>query len=76
MIILAHALNERLTAGGVETMGQLGRLRELGRDLTQGPYFLKPLPSEAAAAKYSKTLENGIRWGQGRPGPHQASKLC
>lgn len=47
VVDLAHALELRVIAEGVETEGQLGRLREMGCDLAQGFYFSKPLPGEA-----------------------------
>ncbi len=59
---MVYFLGERVIAEGVETAGHLGRLRELGCDLAQDRHSSEPLPSEAAAALYSKTLENGIRW--------------
>ncbi len=50
VVTLAHALDERVIAEGVETEGQLARLREIGCDFAQGYHFAKPLPSEAAGA--------------------------
>jgi diguanylate cyclase (GGDEF)-like protein/PAS domain S-box-containing protein len=47
MIDLAHALGLEVIAEGVETVGQLARLREMGCDMAQGHYFSEPLPSEA-----------------------------
>jgi diguanylate cyclase (GGDEF)-like protein/PAS domain S-box-containing protein len=44
---LAHALGLKVVAEGVETEGQLAKLKELGCDLAQGYYFAKPLLSEA-----------------------------
>lgn len=70
-ITLAHVLGERVIAEGVQTVGHLGRLRELGCDLAQDRHSPEPLPSEDAAALNSKALENGIRWVRGRPGPSQ-----
>lgn len=46
-VTLAHALGERVVAEGVETEGQLVRLREMGCEVAQGFYFSKPLDSEA-----------------------------
>ena len=43
-------------AEGVETVGQLACLREMGCDFAQGYYFAKPLPSEAAAHCSRSTL--------------------
>ncbi len=45
---LAYALGLKIVAEGVETEGQLAKLRELGCDLAQGYYFTKPLPSDVA----------------------------
>ncbi|QIN79149.1 EAL domain-containing protein [Rubrobacter marinus] len=49
-ITLAHALGERVVAEGVETEGQLARLRELGCEVAQGFHFSRPLDGEALAA--------------------------
>ena len=43
---LAHALNLKVVAEGVETEEQLAKLKELGCDLAQGFYLAEPLPSE------------------------------
>ena len=50
MVSLAHALGLRVVAEGVETEGQLARLREMGCDVAQGFYFSKPLDGDALAA--------------------------
>jgi EAL domain-containing protein (putative c-di-GMP-specific phosphodiesterase class I) len=50
MIDLVHALGLEAIAEGVETAGQLERLRGMGCDMAQGHYFSRPLPSEAAAS--------------------------
>jgi EAL domain-containing protein (putative c-di-GMP-specific phosphodiesterase class I) len=50
VVTLAHVLDERVIAEGVETEGQLACLREIGCDFAQGYYFAKPLNSEAASA--------------------------
>jgi EAL domain-containing protein (putative c-di-GMP-specific phosphodiesterase class I) len=42
-IDLAHALNLKVVAEGVETADQLQRLKELKCDLVQGFYFSQPL---------------------------------
>jgi diguanylate cyclase (GGDEF)-like protein len=54
MIDLVHALGLEVIAEGVETTGQLERLREMGSDMAQGRYFSRPLPSEAAASLLEK----------------------
>ena len=43
---MAHDLGMTVTAEGVETAGQLARLRELGTDRGQGFYFAQPLTAE------------------------------
>jgi predicted signal transduction protein with EAL and GGDEF domain len=50
VISLAHALDLKVIAEGVETQEQLERLRETGCDLAQGYYFAKPLSGEEAGA--------------------------
>jgi diguanylate cyclase (GGDEF)-like protein/PAS domain S-box-containing protein len=47
MISLAHALDIKVIAEGVETEGQLVRLQGMRCDLAQGIYFSEPLPGEA-----------------------------
>ena len=44
---LAHRLGMRVTAEGVETAGQLARVREMGCDLGQGYHFSPPLEADA-----------------------------
>jgi diguanylate cyclase (GGDEF)-like protein/PAS domain S-box-containing protein len=46
VIQLAHTLELRAVAEGVETHDQLERLRELGCDEAQGYLFSKPMPAE------------------------------
>ncbi len=53
-------------AEGVETEGQLKRLRALGCRIAQGFYFSKPLPGEAASALLSA---NAPPRASGRPIP-------
>jgi len=43
MISMAHKLNLKVVAEGVETKGQLKLLREFGADQIQGYYYSKPL---------------------------------
>jgi EAL domain-containing protein (putative c-di-GMP-specific phosphodiesterase class I) len=48
-IDLGHAVGLRVIAEGVETAGQLQRLKEMGCEFVQGHYIAKPLtPSEAS----------------------------
>ena len=49
IIDIAHALNLKVLAEGVENAGQLARLKELGCDLARGYRFLESLPPEAAS---------------------------
>ncbi|MDE2366533.1 MAG: EAL domain-containing protein [Betaproteobacteria bacterium] len=55
IIDMAHSLDVRVVAEGVETAEQLDFLRERGCDEIQGYYFARPLP----AAEISKLLLNG-----------------
>jgi diguanylate cyclase (GGDEF)-like protein/PAS domain S-box-containing protein len=48
VISLAHALDLKTVAEGVETDEQLATLKELGCDLAQGYLFTRPLPPEEA----------------------------
>jgi EAL domain-containing protein (putative c-di-GMP-specific phosphodiesterase class I) len=57
-IVLAHALGAQVTAEGIMTSEQLGRLRALGCDAGQGFYFCEPRLSEAAIAHVLETSEN------------------
>ncbi len=49
-IMLSQALELKVVAEGVETIGQLSQLRKLGCNLAQGNYFAKPLTGEEASA--------------------------
>jgi diguanylate cyclase (GGDEF)-like protein/PAS domain S-box-containing protein len=46
IIALAGSLGLRVVAEGIETSEQLATLRELGCDLGQGQYFVRPLASD------------------------------
>ena len=48
IITLAHKMNLRVIAEGIETLRQFERLRELGCEFGQGYYFSQPLDSKAA----------------------------
>jgi diguanylate cyclase (GGDEF)-like protein/PAS domain S-box-containing protein len=47
VIDLAHSLNLKLVAEGIETADQAATLRKLGCDLGQGFWFARPLPPDA-----------------------------
>jgi diguanylate cyclase (GGDEF)-like protein len=49
VIALAHALGMEVVAEGIETVGQLTRLRGLACDRGQGYYYARPQPPEALA---------------------------
>jgi diguanylate cyclase (GGDEF)-like protein/PAS domain S-box-containing protein len=48
IVTVAHKLNLKVVAEGIETPKQLARLRALGCDLGQGYFFAPPLEAEAA----------------------------
>ncbi len=50
IIGLAHAMNLKVVAEGIETEGQLERLRKMGCDMGQGDYLSRALPAEDAAS--------------------------
>jgi diguanylate cyclase (GGDEF)-like protein len=50
VIALAHALGIEVVAEGIETVGQLARLRELVCDRGQGYFYARPQPPEALEA--------------------------
>jgi diguanylate cyclase (GGDEF)-like protein len=61
-IVLAHALGAQVTAEGIMTSDQLGRLRALGCDAGQGFHFCEPRPSDAAIAWLLETAEKRPDW--------------
>ena len=56
IIALAHALDMRVVAEGVETKDQLRCLQEIGCDFAQGYYLARPLPAEEVSALLPRTL--------------------
>lgn len=46
IILMAHALNLKVIAEGVETANQLALLKKAGCDFAQGYFFSKPVPAE------------------------------
>jgi EAL domain-containing protein (putative c-di-GMP-specific phosphodiesterase class I) len=56
IVDFAHTLGLEVTAEGVENDRQVVSLTAITCDLTQGFYFSKPLPSEAAGRSRRRTL--------------------
>ncbi len=56
LIKLAHNLNLKVIAEGVENIDQLKYLMSVGCDYAQGFYFSKPLPADEIPAKLSEDL--------------------
>ncbi len=56
IIAMAHGLNKKVVAEGVETTEQLAFLREHGCDAIQGYLFSKPVPIEELQQKMSEHL--------------------
>jgi len=54
VISLAHSLNLKVVAEGVETVGHLNALRAYGCDEIQGYYISRPLPAAGCAALLAK----------------------
>ena len=59
---IAHGLDMRVLAEGVETTGQLDHLKALGCDLAQGHLFSRPLPG-AEATKFLRKVPEGSQTG-------------
>lgn len=59
IIVMAHQLNIRVVAEGVETEAQLGFLSEHGCDEYQGYFFSRPVPPDELAAKFYSRI--GVR---------------
>ncbi|MDX6232543.1 MAG: hypothetical protein QOH68_1527, partial [Nocardioidaceae bacterium] len=58
IISMAKSLGMGVIAEGVETAGQLERLREMGCDMAQGYYFAKPIPAD----DLTELLLSRARW--------------
>jgi EAL domain-containing protein (putative c-di-GMP-specific phosphodiesterase class I) len=56
IITLAHNLNMRVVAEGIETAAQLVQLQKLGCDLGQGYFFSKPVGGETATDMVTHTF--------------------
>jgi EAL domain-containing protein (putative c-di-GMP-specific phosphodiesterase class I) len=63
LIDFAHAMGLRVIAEGVETVGQLRRLKEMGCEFVQGNYVAKPQVTAAA----SELLARQVLSSGGRP---------
>ena len=50
IVDLAHALDMKVVAEGVESEGQASQLQDMGCDLAQGFLFSEPLPPQAVSA--------------------------
>ena len=61
IVAIAHKLNLKAIAEGIETGTQLGHLQEFGCDAGQGYLFSQPLNSEAAQQFLSHQLVRGNR---------------
>jgi EAL domain-containing protein (putative c-di-GMP-specific phosphodiesterase class I) len=57
IIAMAHSLNLRVTAEGVETQGQLAALRKLDCDQYQGYLISHPMPAEEFAVRFLSRLK-------------------
>ncbi|GJL74277.1 MAG: hypothetical protein NMNS02_03830 [Nitrosomonas sp.] len=55
IIAMAHALNKKVVAEGVETQAQLDFLRKHNCELIQGYFFSRPLPAEELATYVNVT---------------------
>jgi diguanylate cyclase (GGDEF)-like protein len=56
IIVMAHALQKRVVAEGIETVEQLDFLRELHCDCAQGYYLARPLPAAAVTELLSSRI--------------------
>jgi EAL domain-containing protein (putative c-di-GMP-specific phosphodiesterase class I) len=63
IVNMAHSLNLRVVAEGVETADQLAYLRKLQCDTVQGFYIGRPVPAE----RFEEALKRGIRLANTEP---------
>lgn len=70
VVHMAHALQLRVVAEGVETDTQASQLRQLGCDELQGFLFARPMPPDALVAwqaeRQARSADAGIREAVGR----------
>jgi EAL domain-containing protein (putative c-di-GMP-specific phosphodiesterase class I) len=59
IIAMAHSLQLKVVAEGVETQEQLELLRKLGCDQIQGYYFSKPIPASDVVMLLFKIMKGG-----------------
>ncbi len=61
IIAMAHTLNMRVVAEGVETEDQLAFLRQHSCNAAQGYYFSKPLPAEEFTALLEQSVHQPLK---------------
>ncbi len=59
-IVMAHGMNMKVVAEGIETEEQLALLRQLGCDYGQGWLLGKPLPAAAFTARFLRRREEPV----------------
>lgn len=67
IIHLAHAVNLKVVAEGVEEDSQARRLRDLGCDMAQGFYFGRPAPGETLSLPIKEALSASAPGALGMP---------
>lgn len=55
VIQMAHSLDIKVVAEGVETQEQIDFLKKIGCDIIQGYYFAKPMPVKDFASLVYRT---------------------
>jgi EAL domain-containing protein (putative c-di-GMP-specific phosphodiesterase class I) len=65
IIMLAHKMNLKVIAEGIETARQLGRLVELGCEYGQGFYFSQPMEARAALLFMRQQVASARKSGAG-----------
>mgnify|MGYP003132417223 FL=1 len=59
IVSMAHHMNMKVTAEGIETREQVDLLKSLGCDQLQGFYFGKPMPAERVASEALARFRHG-----------------